>query len=216
MAEQQAFQPTVERVKISRLKRHPENPRKGNVDVVAESLQAHGQYKPIIVNTLAPLADTIVAGHHTMEAAEQLGWEEISVLWVAVDEDEHKRIMLVDNRASDLGSYENEDLLHLLESLPDLTGTGYDEEALDKLILAVTPDHSEDDGAEHLSGGSVSSYTLVFDNEGQLNDWNAFLRWLRKMDDDRGYSIAARILDFLDERGWGDGGKGSAAEADPE
>lgn len=202
----QSFQ-NVEQVPLGKLKEHPENARRGNVDMVADSLALHGQYKPVVVNKRKPLAGTIVAGHHLVAAAKRLGWESVAVAWVDLSEEDHRRVMLMDNRSSDVAKNDDQGLLDLLTSLGDnLLGTGYDESDVDALLLSLTKDEDHDSGT-HLNPGVVSSYTIVFDDEGQLNDWNAFLRWLRKMDDDRGASIADRILAFLDERGWGDGGE---------
>ena len=66
----------IEQVPVINLKPYPNNPRKGNVDLIAESLEAYGQYKPITVNKRT---GEILAGNHTYEAAKKLGWVEISI-----------------------------------------------------------------------------------------------------------------------------------------
>ena len=40
----------VETFKISDLSTYHKNPRRGDVDAIAESLKARGQYRPIVVN----------------------------------------------------------------------------------------------------------------------------------------------------------------------
>ena len=123
-----------------------ENPRKGNVPVIAESLKAYGQYKPLTVNQRT---GEILAGNHTYEAAKSLGWSEISIVYVDVDETTAAKIVAIDNRSSDLGTYDNETLALLLSDLPDLTATGYDENDLDDLKALLeetkTPDLSLND-----------------------------------------------------------------------
>jgi len=58
------------------LRPHPRNPRRGNVDAVAGSLERFGQQRPI----LALPDGTIVAGHHVVQAAAALGWTHVAVV----------------------------------------------------------------------------------------------------------------------------------------
>ena len=57
---------------ISQLRFYPGNARRGDIDLIAESLERLGQYKPVVVNTGGKepeLANTILAGNHTVMAA---------------------------------------------------------------------------------------------------------------------------------------------------
>ncbi|MFD8978706.1 ParB/RepB/Spo0J family partition protein [Streptomyces sp. NPDC059564] len=112
------------------------NPRTGDLDAIVESLATHGQYKPIVVNkgTLTGRTNEILAGNHTAKAARKLGWDEIAVTWLDVDEDTAAKIVIVDNRTSDLAGYDTALLADILTDLPDLEGTGYDQEQLDELL----------------------------------------------------------------------------------
>ena len=127
---------STERVAIKRLKPYRDNPRVGNVEMVAESLGKNGQFKPIVVQSenaeYAP--GEILAGNHTMLGARRLGWEDMLVSWVDVDEDHAKRIVLADNRTADMGTYDEQMLQDLMQSLPSLDGTGYDNDVLEKLV----------------------------------------------------------------------------------
>ena len=118
---------------------HPydQNPRRGNIDAIRESLQAHGQYRPLVVRTETK---EVLVGNHTLYAARELEWDEISVIYVDVDEDEAKRIVLVDNRTADLAEYDDSDLTALLQSLPELDGSGFDQKDLDKLVAKLEPE----------------------------------------------------------------------------
>lgn len=108
------------------------NPRLGNTEVIAESLQRNGQYRPIVVNK--PTSE-ILAGNHTAAAARQLGWARIAVTFVDVDEDRAARIVLADNRTADLGTYDRGVLSDLLAGLDgDFIGTGYNTNDLVALI----------------------------------------------------------------------------------
>lgn len=117
------------------------NPRRGDVDAIATSLTAHGQYKPVTVNvgTHTGRPHEVLAGNHTVAAARQLGWSHVAAVWVDVDDDEARRIVLADNRTSDLASYSTPDLSGLLAELDgDYDGTGWTaESALDYLDPAA-------------------------------------------------------------------------------
>lgn len=136
----QAIPETLEqlRVPVASVKPYGRNPRRGDVREIANSLRKTGQYRPIVVNKRT---GEVLAGNHTLRAAQSLGWEDIAATFVDVDEDTAARIVLVDNRSNDLAGYDDELLLELLQSLPDLDGTGYDEDALDDLLgdAGLTP-----------------------------------------------------------------------------
>lgn len=131
---------TSRQVPLNVLKPHPRNPRRGNPDAIAESLKYHGQYRPIVVQAST---NHIVAGNHTYQAAKQLGWGTIAVTYLDIDDDTAERILIADNRTSDLASYNNNLLSELLHSLPDLDGTGFtqmDLDGIDGLFDADTDD----------------------------------------------------------------------------
>lgn len=120
------------------------NARLGNVDAIAGSLKVNGQYKPIVVNvgTATGRPNEVLAGNHTLRAFRDLGerhpeddrWAEILVHWVDVDDDRAARIVLADNRTAEMGTYDHEQLLELVDGLGgDLEGTGFTVEDLDEL-----------------------------------------------------------------------------------
>lgn len=120
------------------LKPHPNNPRRSDVDAIAESLRTNGQYRPIVTT-----ADgTILAGTHTFHGAVKEGWKSLSCVVLDVDpgSEAAKRIMLADNRLADLGGYDDgalADLLSQLDSASGLAGTGYDEDDLADLLAEL-------------------------------------------------------------------------------
>ena len=129
------FQQTVE---ISKLKRFGGNPRTGDIGTIKESLTQLGQYRPVVIHRPTM---RILAGHHVVEAARQLGWTHVAITYVEGDEEFCKKVILADNRTNDLSSYRDSDLQLLLESLPDLSATGFDEipETTDTNAMLVRP-----------------------------------------------------------------------------
>jgi len=127
-------------IEISKLKFYPGNARRGDIDLIADSLSKLGQYKPIVAN-----ADgTILAGNHTVMAAQRLGWETIDVHRVDVDDDTAKRIVLVDNKANDQSTYDVEELVNLLTELPNLDATGFTRDEVDDLLETLDALDDED------------------------------------------------------------------------
>ena len=121
-------------VPLDGLNPYGKNPRQGNVEAIKESLQHHGQYKPIVVRTGT---NEILAGNHTAKAARELGWTDIAATFVDVTDDQAARIVLVDNRTNDLAGYDETALAELLDSLTDLDGTGFDQAAVDDLVFGA-------------------------------------------------------------------------------
>lgn len=144
----------TELVPIKSIKTYERNPRIGNIDAIAESLNTSGQFKPIVVNDRTM---QILAGNHTYLAARKLGWDEIYASFVNVDDDTAKRIVLADNRTADMGEYDDSIIAELLASLPDVTGTGYTDVDLDELLESVG-DVTE----------SLASITTSIDQENDL------------------------------------------------
>ena len=80
----------------------------------------------------------ILAGNHTWKAAKALGWTQIAATPVVCDDQQALRILLADNKANDLATYDEPELVELLKQLADtdegLLGTLFDEDELDSLI----------------------------------------------------------------------------------
>ena len=111
------------------------NPRRGDVSKIAESLSVNGQYRPIVVREQTR---EVLAGNHTLAAAKSLGWDSIAATFVSCDDEQAKRIVLVDNRSNDVAGYDNAELLDLLRSLEEgLEGTGFDAGSLAELERLV-------------------------------------------------------------------------------
>jgi hypothetical protein len=124
-------------VPVSELKGYDKNPRKGNVKAIAESLEINKQYRPIVVQKSTK---KILAGNHTWLAAQSLGWKEIAVVFVDVDDVAAKRIVLADNKTNDLADYDGQVLAELLRDLGTADGTGYSSADMDAILNATAAD----------------------------------------------------------------------------
>jgi ParB-like chromosome segregation protein Spo0J len=144
---------------------HGANPRKGDIRAVVESFRANGFWGSVVVDERN---EQVLAGNHRVMAARELGWDEIPVTYVKPDSDEHAlRILLADNRTSDLGTYDNDALAQLLDHLAStdagLAGTGYDQAALDGLLeeLGQNEDDDLEMGSEDQSGSLEAAFQIL-------------------------------------------------------
>lgn len=127
-------------VEADKIREHPRNPRKGDVEAIKESMQANGVYRPVIVQKSSGY---ILAGNHTYRAMRELGETLIPVVFVDVDDDTATRILLADNKTAELAKYDDKALAELLENIPDLDGTGFDERDLQDLQDLLASDYNQ-------------------------------------------------------------------------
>lgn len=137
-------EPSYSMEPVDSLISYPGNARRGDVAVIRASLETYGQYKPIVVQLATRY---VLVGNHTLKAAADLRWETIEVRWVDCDDEQARKINLIDNRSADLGDYDDQALSDLLESLQgNFDGTGYDEDYLVELREKMADDWLGGDG----------------------------------------------------------------------
>lgn len=138
----------VEMISVEELKTHPSNPRQGDIGAIVESMRVHGFYGALIVQKET---NYILAGNHRFKAAKSLGYSKVPVMFVEVSEEEAKRILLVDNKTSDLATYDEHELLSILAELNKtplgLEGTGFDEDDLDDLAKSLSESFMDDESS---------------------------------------------------------------------
>jgi hypothetical protein len=129
----------VEIVGINTLIPYWRNARRGDVEVIRQSLRENGMYKPLVVNegTKTGRHREILGGNHTWLAAKAESWLKVGVIWVDVDDTEAAKINLIDNRANDVASYDTDILAAQLKDLPDISGTGYSDEDAQAVISSI-------------------------------------------------------------------------------
>ncbi|AKL88379.1 ParB-like partition protein [Gordonia phage GMA6] len=132
-------------IQMAELQMYHKNPRIGNVNAIAASLEESGQFKPIVVNigTHTSRKNEILAGNHTFMGMKKLGEKLIYASFVDVDEQQATKIVLADNKVADLGTYDEKIIADLFESLPDIAGTGYSQEEFEDIMSSVSVDISD-------------------------------------------------------------------------
>ena len=145
----------LETVSTKDLNVYYKNARRGNVDLIMESMETNGVYKPLVVNrgTKTGRPMEVLCGNHSLMAIRRLAdenprderWQTVDVYVIDVDEQQAARTVIADNKSSDEATYEVEELVNLLTELPDLAGTGFDRDELDELLEALdTPELEEE------------------------------------------------------------------------
>lgn len=183
-------------VEATSLQVHPHNPRRGHLPAIAGSLDAFGQVRPIVVKD-----GTIYAGNHQYKAmTELLGWTHVAVLDAAhLTESELERFLIADNRTSDLGTYDDEELSKILGRLQDqggLMGTGYTADEVDDYLARLnrleeaerqefgggyleSPQEKEDRAKLMRHAENLRDITLIYE-EKQAQQFGVFVRMLKK------------------------------------
>jgi DNA modification methylase len=117
---------------VEEVRPHPDNAKLGDTDAIGSSIDRSGFYGALVVQRSTGY---ILVGNHRWKAAQAKGLAELPVIFVDCDADEARRIMVADNRTSDLGTYDSEKLVALLTGFDgDLDGTGYDSDDLARLL----------------------------------------------------------------------------------
>lgn len=105
-------------VPIDRLMHDPSNARthnKANIAAIKGSLAKFGQQKPIVVTK----DNIVIAGNGTLQAARELGWKEIGVVYTKLSGPEAMAYGLADNRTTDMSDWDEGMLGQQLQSLYD-------------------------------------------------------------------------------------------------
>lgn len=135
-----------EAIPLADITEHPDNPRRGDDVAVAESVRANGFYGAVLVHKET---GHVLAGNTRLRVAQEAGETSIPGFWIDCDEKTAKRILLADNRVSDLAYYDDQLLLDMLQMVDDengnLVGTGYDSSSMELLMQAAS--------AEEIMGG---------------------------------------------------------------
>jgi len=189
---------TKELVKLAKpidsVQPHPRNVRQGDVGAIATSLNLNGQYRPIVVHKTS---NNILAGNHTYKAAVSLGWTHIAITYVDCTDEQALKILLADNKANDLASYDDSALADLLKDLvggPGLDGTLYELSDLDDLIAMLEPPNLDDlisDIGEHDDNDDFSGVIKI------RVGLSVYERWQNTYSELAGDNDDERILSLL-------------------
>jgi hypothetical protein len=188
---------------LAELKPHPDNPRQGDVGNIAQSIKQNGWYGTIVAQRSTGY---VLAGNHRLLAAKELGIDTVPVYWVDVDDEQAHRILLADNRASDLATYDDSALADILASLTEtdigLGGTGFDDNDLEALLFdlgrneettygTLTEDiRTVGEAADAIEAAGIRSIIIPF----QLEDYNHVVARLAELRTTYGCDSNAEVM----------------------
>ena len=177
------------------LAEYPGNPRRGDVEAIAESLDANGFYGAVIVDSKTK---QILAGNHRYKAAMVSDADTIPVFLVKTDDPDHaRRINLGDNRYGDKATYDEESLVASLKELADLTGSGYTDRDLSDLdLLLQVPSAGVKEGGDHFKDPDDETFWPEIKLKVTPDTMD---RWRDALDHHQGENDVVKLLALLAE-----------------
>lgn len=199
----------VAEMPLATLEAHPDNPRKGDTKAVDESIQANGFYGAILVQKST---NRVLAGHTRLRALIEQGAETVPAMVLDVDDAQARKILLADNRTSDLAFYDDDALFRVLSDILDdggtLAGTGYDDMTYKLLTRAgadedlyvgnVQQNPSAGERISAFEGSDLHSIILPYPTE----DYEVVVAGLGRLRTELGFkSNAEVVLHLVQEAG---------------
>lgn len=170
----------VQMVRLESLQQHPDNANDGDVEALSESIDINGFYDPIKVQRSTGY---IVAGNHRYLVALSRGVPALPVIFLDIDDEQAKRILLADNAVTRRGHDNEAQLLNVLGDLygTDLAlhGTGYDISDFEKLQADLNAPLRYDEtdvptiiepSTPAISGGMRVAVNPIWDANGEIGE----------------------------------------------
>lgn len=148
----------TEVVAIDSVRPHPQNPNNGDQERINASIDAHGQFRTVVLSQ----DGFLLAGNHTYAGAVERGKKTIAVirLPLAHDHPQAKEIMLADNHIGRKGKDDKGLLESLLgeikEQQGDVVGSGFNDGEYDRLL-------AENEAASDAALGANLEYKVIVD-----------------------------------------------------
>lgn len=156
-----------EKVSVARIRNHPANARKGDIESIAESIKENGFYGHL---TVQKSTGYILAGNHRFLAGISLGMLDFPVEWLDIDDNAALKILAVDNSTSDKADYVLEKQAELLATIASLCptglkGSGYQPKHLEalkaKLAEKAASDAGSGDGGGRRKGEGDDVHAII-------------------------------------------------------
>lgn len=146
------------KVKIEKLTEHPQNPnvhKDAQIDEIVRSVKMFGQYRPVLVDE----DYTILAGHGLTRAMQKMGESTIEVrVMKGLDDNAKRKLLLVDNQLSQLGSLDYSIIENIFQELADFDVPGFDQSVLESLLNDTDAQIGEYGKVESTEGLSAPTF----------------------------------------------------------
>ena len=123
----------VRQLKITELKPSEYNPRKwseGQFQKLRESIEKFGIVDPLVVNAYGPRQNIVIGGNMRLEVLKDLGYDDVSIVYVTLDEAKERDLNVRLNRTG--GDWDYDLLKEFDESL--LADIGFESEEIDVIF----------------------------------------------------------------------------------
>jgi len=162
----------IEKRKIADLSQDPANVRKHperNLEAIIASLRRFGQQHPIVID----VNNTVRAGNGRLQAAIQLGWDEIDCVVTDLKGSEAIAYAIADNRTSELAEWDDDMLAAQLHGLLTddealLEAAGFDEDELAAMLDDADSDELKQDQVEDCKLITCPNCQTEFDYSNQV------------------------------------------------
>jgi hypothetical protein len=128
---------------VAELRPAPDNAREhddASIEAVAESLSLHEQQKPVVAKRMyRGVANAVLAGNGTLQAARRLGWTHLAVAWFDGTDAAAREYAYRDNLTQERSRWDVERLKADADSDVDLLSLGFDGATLADLLGADAP-----------------------------------------------------------------------------
>jgi len=181
----------IQQVKIDGLKPSNYNPRKWNqeqIDGLKASISEYGLVDPIIVNSNKDRKNIVIGGHFRLFVAKEIGFKEVPVNYVDLDEEKEKLLNIVLNNQHISGDWIPEQALSQLSDIKIKEPELFDslnleplEKELEGIICDIDEEENEDSSGDedwvHFSFGDIEGkvvkdvydiFRSVYDRVGNL------------------------------------------------
>jgi hypothetical protein len=124
---------------VDKLAPHPDNPNRGQVEEIADSIDAIGFFGAVVVQAST---GRILIGEHRWRAAKDAGIADLPCLVTDCTDDVARKIMIADNHFARLGVWDEDALITLLTEMADgddgMRGSGMTADDLVTLVARQT------------------------------------------------------------------------------
>lgn len=133
----------IEEVNIDTIRPYWRNPRKNDnaVEPVKESIRNYGYNQPIVVDD----DNVIIVGHTRYKALRELGYKNIAIVKLELDDEKAKQYRIADNKTNEKAEWDEDLLLYELREVEGLEDMKifFDDGELDSIINIREMDMNE-------------------------------------------------------------------------
>jgi DNA modification methylase len=128
----------IERVPIESVHEDPRNARQHpakNLEAIRGSLERFEQVEPLVVQAST---GRVIGGNGRLQVMRELGWEQVEIVRVEVDDQAATALGLALNRTAEIAEWDDRQLAELLREVGDVAvGVGWDEKELVSFLASV-------------------------------------------------------------------------------